>query len=87
MNLLKREEETNFKAQIAVLLDEKYKTQPKDDAFNEALEGAKMALDQLQTTARDKKEDAEKMVALLVAVSVSMSYPFSNCAIRFKIPD
>jgi hypothetical protein len=33
MGLLKLEGETSFKDQIPVLLDPKYKTQPKDDEF------------------------------------------------------
>ncbi|OJJ84612.1 uncharacterized protein ASPGLDRAFT_81884 [Aspergillus glaucus CBS 516.65] len=67
MGMLKLEPETNFKAQVAVLLDPKYKDGPKDQAFDEAREGAKMALEQLRDTARDKKEDAEAMVTLLTA--------------------
>lgn len=67
MDMLKLEPETNFKAQLAVLLDPKYKTAPKDQAFDEAREGASMALEQLRDTAREKMQDAEDMVALLTA--------------------
>lgn len=81
MDMLKLEPETNFKAQLAVLLDPKYKTAPKDQAFDEAREGASMALEQLRDTAREKMQDAEDMVALLTAVGDFSVFLSSDCPI------
>lgn len=52
-----------------VLLDEKYVTKPKDDAFEEAVESATLAVRALQKSAKEKSEDAKAMVGLLQAVS------------------
>ncbi|EAW16897.1 uncharacterized protein NFIA_002470 [Aspergillus fischeri NRRL 181] len=67
MGLLKLEGETSFKDQIPILLDPKYKTQPKDDEFKEALEGATMVLNRLRAIAKEKQEDTQEVVTLLTS--------------------
>ncbi|GJN76023.1 hypothetical protein PLICBS_010134 [Purpureocillium lilacinum] len=48
-----------------VLLDEKYVTARKDDAFEEAVESATLAVQTMQRSAKEKSEDAKAMVELL----------------------
>ncbi|RHZ60774.1 hypothetical protein CDV55_104786 [Aspergillus turcosus] len=70
MGLLKLEGETSFRDQIPILLDPKYKTQPKDDEFKEALEGATMVLNRLREIAKEKQGDTLGVVDLLTAFVV-----------------
>lgn len=59
---------------LNVLLDEKYaKAGSKDDAFDEAMELARMAVQELSKSAKAKSEDAKSMVQLLEAVSCFFS--------------
>lgn len=53
------------------LYDEKYRTGPKDDAFEEAKETAKMVLTNLARVSKANGQDAAAMVVLLHAVRTS----------------
>lgn len=55
------------------LYDEKYRTGPKDDAFEEAKETAKMVLANLAQVSKANGQDAAAMVVLLHAVRTSTS--------------
>lgn len=62
---------------LNILLDEKYaKSSAKDDDFVEAMEGARMVVQELSRSAKAKSEDAKSMVALLEEVSCFHSSTF-----------
>lgn len=72
IGLMKEKADISLYNAFQVLLDEKYVTQPKDNAFEEAVESATLAVQALQKSAKEKAEDAKAMVALLQAVSSSI---------------
>jgi hypothetical protein len=55
------------------LLDDKYRTGPKDTAFEEAKENAKMVVINLAKVSKAKGQDAAEMVGLLEAVRKNTS--------------
>ncbi|KAL6416203.1 hypothetical protein AUP68_00417 [Ilyonectria robusta] len=67
IGLMKEKADISLYNAFQVLLDEKYVTQPKDNAFEEAVESATLAVQALQKSAKEKAEDAKAMVALLQA--------------------
>ena len=60
------------------LLDEKYRTGPKDTAFEEAKENAKMVVTNLAKVSKAKGQDATEMVGILQAVRRITSYSQKN---------
>ncbi|KAH6851070.1 hypothetical protein B0I37DRAFT_373119 [Chaetomium sp. MPI-CAGE-AT-0009] len=67
IGLMKEKADISLYEAFQVLLDEKYATTPKDEAFEEAVESATLAVKTLQKSAKEKAEDAKAMVALLQA--------------------
>ncbi|KAH7007636.1 hypothetical protein EDB80DRAFT_718921 [Ilyonectria destructans] len=67
IGLMKEKADISLYNAFQVLLDEKYVTKPKDDAFEEAVESATLAVQALQKSAKEKAEDAKAMVGLLQA--------------------
>ncbi|KAI8625821.1 hypothetical protein F5Y19DRAFT_448904 [Xylariaceae sp. FL1651] len=65
IDLLKGKADMDLYNAFQVLLAEKYATSPKDDAFEEALETAELAVKSLQKSAKSGAEDAKNMVDLL----------------------
>jgi len=67
IGLMKEKADISLYNAFQVLLDEKYVTTPKDDAFEEAVESATLAVRTLQRSAKEKAQDAKAMVDLLQA--------------------
>ncbi|KAI0407388.1 hypothetical protein F4802DRAFT_553523 [Xylaria palmicola] len=67
IGVLKEKQDISLYSAFQVLLDAKYATHPKDQAFTEAVETAKLAVQNLQKSAREKAKDAKEMVGLLEA--------------------
>ncbi|KAJ1323962.1 alpha-xenorhabdolysin family binary toxin subunit A [Microdochium nivale] len=66
IGLLKTKTNMSLWTNLNILLDEKYaKSSAKDDDFVEAMEGARMVVQELSRSAKAKSEDAKSMVALL----------------------
>ncbi|KAI2467791.1 hypothetical protein F4781DRAFT_297508 [Annulohypoxylon bovei var. microspora] len=67
IGLMKEKSDISLYNAFQVLLDEKYVTTPKDQAFKDAMEGARLAVEALQMSAKEKSQDAKAMVELLQA--------------------
>ncbi|KAH7140034.1 hypothetical protein B0J13DRAFT_639302 [Dactylonectria estremocensis] len=67
IGLMKEKADISLYNAFQVLLDEKYVTAPKDNAFEEAVESATLAVQALQRSAKEKAQDAKAMVELLQA--------------------
>ncbi|PWI64472.1 hypothetical protein PCL_09627 [Purpureocillium lilacinum] len=65
IGLMKEKADISLYNAFQVLLDEKYVTARKDDAFEEAVESATLAVQTMQRSAKEKSEDAKAMVELL----------------------
>lgn len=72
---MKEKTDISLHANFQILLDEKYRTGPKDIAFEEAKENAKMVVANLAKVSKAKGQDVTEMVGLLQAV----------CGITFRI--
>lgn len=69
--MLREDVDLNFKSQLGILLDPRYgsRESQQEERFQEAVEGATLALEHLRNTAKDKAKEAGNIVAALVAVS------------------
>jgi len=70
IDLLKRYGESSFQAQLAVILNDKYKDGHKDEDFTNSAEAAKAILEELSKTAKEKSERTNKTIVQLSAVSL-----------------
>ncbi|KAK0510621.1 hypothetical protein JMJ35_007053 [Cladonia borealis] len=67
IGLMKEKTDISLYNNFLTLLDEKYRTGPKDDTFEEAKENAKMVVTNLAKVSKAKGQDATEMVGLLQA--------------------
>jgi hypothetical protein len=70
LDQLKYNGQSSLLAQFKILLDEKYLERPKDTAFTDAQTMAKLAIDQMISTAADTGKDIGSVLNVLSNVSI-----------------
>lgn len=87
IGLMKEKADISLYNAFQVLLDERYVTARKDDAFEEAVESATLAVQTMQRSAKEKSEDAKAMVELLQKVNSRPDECLSNSSAQSAAND